>query len=165
MGHGESAIRDHIRGQVQVGVTKPAVGGWNERSNLQVVEAICGLVDEIAPDAKIGPRAKLITFVADRPGHDKRYAIDASKIKRDLGWKPRESFASGSLVCRKCSLVATYPLRSSTAASGSAKSTLAKSIPAKAMLFKATLVKSHDSANFGFRRRRATRPRSLEGRR
>ncbi len=93
-------VEDHARALVTIaerGVPGESynVGGWNERSNLQVVEAICGLVDEIAPDTKIGPRAKLITFVADRPGHDKRYAIDASKIKRDLGWKPRESFASG----------------------------------------------------------------------
>ncbi len=93
-------VEDHARALVAIaerGVPGDCynVGGWSERSNLQVVEAICGLVDEISPDAKIGPRAGLIAFVADRPGHDKRYAIDASKIKRDLGWEPRESFASG----------------------------------------------------------------------
>ena len=71
------------------------VGGWNERTNLQVVRAICGLIDEIAPDPAIGPRAELIRFVADRPGHDKRYAIDATKIKRELGFVPRETFESG----------------------------------------------------------------------
>jgi dTDP-glucose 4,6-dehydratase len=93
-------VEDHARALVtiaELGVAGECynVGGWSERSNLQVVEAICRLVDEIAPDATIGPRSGLIAFVADRPGHDKRYAIDASKIKRDLGWEPRESFASG----------------------------------------------------------------------
>jgi dTDP-glucose 4,6-dehydratase len=93
-------VEDHARALVTIaerGVPGETynVGGRSERSNLQVVEAICGLVDEIAPDAAIGPRSSLIAFVADRPGHDKRYAIDASKIKRDLGWEPRESFASG----------------------------------------------------------------------
>lgn len=71
------------------------VGGSAERSNLQVVKAICALMDELAPDAAIGPRENLIRFVADRPGHDQRYAIDASKIERELGWRPQESFESG----------------------------------------------------------------------
>lgn len=71
------------------------VGGGAERSNLQVVKAICALMDELAPDATIGPRENLIRFVADRPGHDQRYAIDASKIERELGWRPQESFESG----------------------------------------------------------------------
>jgi len=71
------------------------VGGSAERSNLQVVKAICALMDELAPDAVIGPRESLIRFVADRPGHDQRYAIDASKIDRELGWRPQESFESG----------------------------------------------------------------------
>ncbi|CAN7655964.1 dTDP-glucose 4,6-dehydratase [Bosea sp. LjRoot237] len=71
------------------------VGGSAERSNLQVVKAICALMDELAPDASIGPRESLIRFVADRPGHDRRYAIDASKIERELGWRPQESFESG----------------------------------------------------------------------
>ena len=71
------------------------VGGSAERSNLQVVEAICGLMDELAPDTGIGPRRGLIAFVADRPGHDQRYAIDATKIERELGWRPQESFESG----------------------------------------------------------------------
>jgi dTDP-glucose 4,6-dehydratase len=71
------------------------IGGWNERKNIDVVKAICALVDELAPDAAIGPREKLITYVSDRPGHDLRYAIDASKIKRDLGWTPAETFESG----------------------------------------------------------------------
>jgi dTDP-glucose 4,6-dehydratase len=71
------------------------VGGNNEHSNITVVQSICRLVDELSPSASIGPREKLITFVADRPGHDARYAIDATKIARDLGWKPRYSFESG----------------------------------------------------------------------
>ncbi len=93
-------VEDHARALVTIAERGAPgecynVGGGSERSNLQVVEAICRIVDEIAPDAAIGPRSGLIAFVADRPGHDKRYAIDASKIKRDLGWEPRESFASG----------------------------------------------------------------------
>ena len=71
------------------------IGGWNERRNIDVVRAICGIVDELAPDPTIGPRETLITFVADRPGHDLRYAIDARKIERDLGWRPKETFESG----------------------------------------------------------------------
>jgi len=72
-----------------------AIGGHNERRNVDVVRAICGLVDEMAPDARIGPREGLITFVTDRPGHDARYAIDASKIERELGWRPAETFETG----------------------------------------------------------------------
>jgi dTDP-glucose 4,6-dehydratase len=71
------------------------VGGRNEKTNLAVVETICALMDELAPNVKIGPRKALITFVGDRPGHDLRYAIDASKIMTDLGWEPRETFDSG----------------------------------------------------------------------
>ena len=71
------------------------IGGWNERRNIDVVRAICGIVDELAPDPAIGRRDTLITFVADRPGHDLRYAIDARKIERDLGWRPKETFESG----------------------------------------------------------------------
>lgn len=71
------------------------VGGDSERTNLQVVERICDLVDELAPDAAIGPRRGLISFVTDRPGHDQRYAIDASKIRAELGWTPKESFETG----------------------------------------------------------------------
>jgi dTDP-glucose 4,6-dehydratase len=72
-----------------------AVGGHNERRNIDVVHAICDLVDELRPDAAIGSRRSLITYVTDRPGHDLRYAIDASKIKRELGWTPAESFETG----------------------------------------------------------------------
>jgi dTDP-glucose 4,6-dehydratase len=70
------------------------IGGWNEKRNIEIVETICNIVDEIA-----GPRGasrrELITFVKDRPGHDRRYAMDASKIERELGWRPRETFESG----------------------------------------------------------------------
>ncbi len=71
------------------------VGGHNEVRNVDVVRTLCRLVDELAPDASIGPREGLIRFVADRPGHDLRYAIDAGKIHRELGWTPRETFESG----------------------------------------------------------------------
>jgi dTDP-glucose 4,6-dehydratase len=71
------------------------VGGGAERRNIDVVRAICGILDEVAPDAAIGPRERLITFVPDRPGHDLRYAIDATKIRRELGWRPEVSFETG----------------------------------------------------------------------
>jgi dTDP-glucose 4,6-dehydratase len=71
------------------------IGGNSERKNIAVVRTICDLVDAMSPDAAIGPRQKLITFVADRPGHDLRYAIDATKIDRELGWRPEEGFESG----------------------------------------------------------------------
>lgn len=71
------------------------VGGHNERTNLQVVQTICALLDELLPQSAHRPHAQLITFVTDRPGHDKRYAIDAGKIERELGWRPQESFDSG----------------------------------------------------------------------
>jgi dTDP-glucose 4,6-dehydratase len=70
------------------------VGGHNEQRNLDVVHALCALLDELAPDPA-GPHARLITFVTDRPGHDARYAIDASKTARELGWAPKETFESG----------------------------------------------------------------------
>ena len=70
------------------------VGGWNEQPNRDIVHTVCGLLDELQPDPQ-GPYARLITFVADRPGHDRRYAIDARKIERELGWRPAETFASG----------------------------------------------------------------------
>ena len=69
------------------------IGGASERRNLEVVHTICGLVDELAPASR--RREELIQFVTDRPGHDLRYAIDASKIERELGWAPRESFETG----------------------------------------------------------------------
>lgn len=69
------------------------IGGNNEKTNLEVVKHICAMLDEIKPGAK--PYADLITFVKDRPGHDRRYAIDASKIKRELDWEPAETFTTG----------------------------------------------------------------------
>lgn len=77
----------------QVGQTYN-VGGWNEKRNLEIVETICDLVDEMA-GSRGSPRRSLITFVKDRPGHDRRYAMDARKIERELGWRPRETFESG----------------------------------------------------------------------
>lgn len=71
------------------------IGGHNERTNLEVVQAICTLLDELVPGSSHAPHAKLITFVTDRPGHDRRYAIDAGKIERELGWRPHETFESG----------------------------------------------------------------------
>lgn len=70
------------------------IGGRNERTNLEVVEKVCDLLDELAPSAT-GPRRSLMSFVKDRPGHDRRYAIDASKIEHELGWQGEESFESG----------------------------------------------------------------------
>ncbi|MEW5424695.1 dTDP-glucose 4,6-dehydratase [Amorphus sp. 3PC139-8] len=71
------------------------IGGNSERTNIDVVRRICAILDEIVPDPAIGARDRLIEFVADRPGHDLRYAIDASKIKAELGWEPAETFDSG----------------------------------------------------------------------
>jgi dTDP-glucose 4,6-dehydratase len=71
------------------------IGGDAERRNVDVVRAICTLLDELAPDPSIGDRTSLIEFVRDRPGHDLRYAMDAARIRGELGWKPRETFESG----------------------------------------------------------------------
>jgi dTDP-glucose 4,6-dehydratase len=70
------------------------IGGWNEKPNLEIVKTICTLVDEMAPRAGVS-RLDLITFVKDRPGHDRRYAMDARKIDHELRWKPKETFESG----------------------------------------------------------------------
>jgi len=70
------------------------IGGWNEKRNLEVIETICDIVDEVAPRDG-APRKELVTFVKDRPGHDRRYAMDARKIERELGWRPKETFESG----------------------------------------------------------------------
>ena len=70
------------------------IGGWNEKPNIEIVETICDLVDEMAP-GKGTSRKELITYVKDRPGHDRRYAMDASKIERELGWRPKETLESG----------------------------------------------------------------------
>jgi len=71
------------------------IGGRSEKRNVDLVRTICGLLDELHPDSPVIPHEKLITFVADRPGHDHRYAIDASKLELELGWKPIENFESG----------------------------------------------------------------------
>lgn len=70
------------------------VGGWNEKTNLDVVHTLCDLLDDLSPKAA-GSYRDQITFVKDRPGHDRRYAIDARKLERELGWKPAETFESG----------------------------------------------------------------------
>ncbi|HEX2136848.1 MAG TPA: dTDP-glucose 4,6-dehydratase [Microvirga sp.] len=90
--HAEALILVAERGRVGESYN---IGGWNERTNIEVVRAICALVDEMAPNGAIGPRETLITYVTDRPGHDLRYAIDARKIERELGWRPAETFESG----------------------------------------------------------------------
>ena len=70
------------------------IGGWNEMPNLVIVRTICSLLDEVAPDGR-GEHERLVTFVKDRPGHDRRYAIDARKVERELGWRPAETFETG----------------------------------------------------------------------
>jgi dTDP-glucose 4,6-dehydratase len=92
-------VEDHARALIQIlqhgriGETYN-IGGRNERSNLYVVEQICNLLDVLQPSAA-GDRKRLISFVPDRPGHDRRYAIDASKLERELGWFAKENFESG----------------------------------------------------------------------
>jgi len=71
------------------------VGGWNEKPNLEVVRTICAILDELKPRSDNRSYAEQITFVKDRPGHDRRYAIDARKLERELGWKPAETFETG----------------------------------------------------------------------
>ncbi len=95
-------VEDHARALYQV-VTRGMVGetynigGHNEKQNIEVVESLCALLEELAPQKPAGVRhyRDLITYVQDRPGHDLRYAIDAGKIERELGWKPQESFDTG----------------------------------------------------------------------
>jgi dTDP-glucose 4,6-dehydratase len=71
------------------------VGGWNEKANLDIVHTVCDLLDELRPRSDGKTYREQVTFVADRPGHDRRYAIDARKIERELGWKPAETFETG----------------------------------------------------------------------
>ncbi|HEZ7683282.1 TPA: GDP-mannose 4,6-dehydratase, partial [Neisseria meningitidis] len=95
-------VEDHARALYQV-VTEGEIGetynigGHNEKANIEVVRTICALLEELAPEkpAGVARYEDLITFVPDRPGHDVRYAIDAAKIGRELGWQPQETFESG----------------------------------------------------------------------
>ncbi|RLA23469.1 MAG: dTDP-glucose 4,6-dehydratase [Gammaproteobacteria bacterium] len=93
-------VKDHcsaIRRVLATGITGETynVGGWNEKPNLEIVHTVCALLDELRPRADNNSYAEQITFVTDRLGHDRRYAIDARKIERELGWKPVETFATG----------------------------------------------------------------------
>jgi dTDP-glucose 4,6-dehydratase len=71
------------------------IGGWNEKPNLEIIETICSILDELRPNDPVVPHRQLLTFVKDRPGHDRRYAMDARKIEHELGWRPRETFETG----------------------------------------------------------------------
>lgn len=93
-------VRDHctaIRRVLDVGRVGETynIGGWNEKTNLDVVRTLCGVLDDLAPRPGGERYASLITYVTDRPGHDRRYAIDASKIEREMGWRPAETFETG----------------------------------------------------------------------
>ncbi|NQD74272.1 dTDP-glucose 4,6-dehydratase [Pseudomonas sp. CM27] len=93
-------VKDHcsaIRRVLDAGVPGEVynVGGWNEMPNLEIVRRVCALLDELRPRADGKPYAAQISYVTDRPGHDRRYAIDARKLERELGWKPAETFESG----------------------------------------------------------------------
>ena len=88
-----SAIRE-VLAKGKLGETYN-IGGWNEKANIDVVKTICSILDELKPRADGKSYAEQIAFVKDRPGHDRRYAIDASKVKRELGWIPKETFDSG----------------------------------------------------------------------
>lgn len=93
-------VKDHcsaIRRVLEAGKTGEVynVGGWNEKPNLEIVNRVCALLDELRPRADGKPYAEQIIYVTDRPGHDRRYAIDARKLERELGWKPAETFETG----------------------------------------------------------------------
>ncbi len=93
-------VKDHcsaIRRVLEKG--KPGevynIGGWNEKANIDIVHTVCSLLDELQPRSDGKPYREQVAFVVDRPGHDRRYAIDAHKIERELGWKPAETFETG----------------------------------------------------------------------
>jgi dTDP-glucose 4,6-dehydratase len=93
-------VKDHcsaIRRVLEAGTTGEVynVGGWNEKPNLDIVHTVCALLDELRPRTDGAAYSQQITYVTDRPGHDRRYAIDAGKIERELGWKPAETFETG----------------------------------------------------------------------
>lgn len=93
-------VQDHcsaVRRVLQAGVPGQTynIGGWNEKPNIDIVHTVCSLLDELRPRADGQSYRSQITYVTDRPGHDRRYAIDARKIERELGWKPAETFDSG----------------------------------------------------------------------
>ena len=88
-----SAIRE-VLAKGRLGETYN-IGGWNEKANIDVVKTICSILDELKPRADGKPYVEQITYVKDRSGHDRRYAIDAAKLERELGWKPQETFETG----------------------------------------------------------------------
>ena len=93
-------VKDHcsaIRRVLEAGTVGEVynVGGWNEKPNLDIVHTVCALLDELRPQANGKPYSDQIAYVTDRPGHDRRYAIDARKLERELGWKPAETFETG----------------------------------------------------------------------
>jgi len=93
-------VKDHcsaIRRVLEAGTVGEVynVGGWNEKPNLEIVNRVCALLDELRPRLDGKHYNEQITYVTDRPGHDRRYAIDARKLERELGWKPAETFETG----------------------------------------------------------------------